>query len=103
MTRAERANVTRLTSLAALTASIAHEAVRGATLGASMLMMAASAMGFSTGPMVDFNAYAMVAEFGLAPDEFPVMLVALGHGLPQNWPQKARPVETVLELVVRPS
>ncbi|SFK75977.1 Nitroreductase family protein [Mesorhizobium albiziae] len=100
MMRAERANVTRLTSLAALTASIAHEAVRSATLGASMLMMAASAMGFSTGPMVDSNAHSLVAEFGLASDELPVMLVALGRCLPRNWPQKPRrPIEPVLELV----
>jgi nitroreductase len=76
------------------------EAVRSAALGASLLMMAASALGLSTGPMVGFDADAVISGFGFGPHEIPVMLVAAGYALPHNWPQKPRlPVQAVLEFV----
>jgi len=76
------------------------EAVRSAALGASMLMIAASAVGLSTGPMVGFDADAVISEFGFGSHEIPVLLVAAGYALPRNWPQKPRlPVQAVLEFV----
>ncbi|MBL6082456.1 nitroreductase family protein [Belnapia sp. T18] len=76
------------------------EAVRTATFGAGTLIYAAHAMGLGAGPMIGFDAEKVVREFGLAADEIPVMLVAVGHALPENWPQKPRrPLSQVLQLV----
>ncbi|PRD44870.1 nitroreductase family protein [Phyllobacterium phragmitis] len=76
------------------------EAIRTATLGAAFLMFAAAAQGFATGPMVGFDPAAVVREFDLAPNEIPVLLMAVGHPAEGNWPQKPRfPVSRVLELV----
>ncbi|MNW07388.1 putative NAD(P)H nitroreductase MhqN [compost metagenome] len=73
------------------------EAVRSATFGASTLMFAAQAMGWGSAPMIGFDAEAVARAFALAPDEVPVLLVAVGAALPQNWPQKPRrPLEQVL-------
>lgn len=76
------------------------EAVRTATLGATTLMLAAHAKGLGAGPMIGFDADAVGATFGLAANEIPVMLIAVGYGTPDNWPQKPRrPVEDVLSFV----
>ncbi|MDP9794235.1 nitroreductase [Catenuloplanes nepalensis] len=76
------------------------EAVRSATFAAATMIFAAHAMGLGAGPMSGFDQDAVSAEFGLAPDEFPVMLLAIGHPAPGNWPQKARrPVADVLDVV----
>ena len=73
------------------------EAVRSATLGAATLMHAAAAKGLVSGPMVGFDAAGVAREFGLAADETPVMLVAVGRAAPGNWPQKPRrPITEVL-------
>jgi nitroreductase len=73
------------------------EAVRSASLGAATLMYAAGALGLASGPMVGFDAGGVAREFGLGPDEVPVMLVAIGRAAPGNWPQKPRrPVAEVL-------
>lgn len=75
------------------------EAVRSATLGAATLMHAAGAMGLASGPMVGFDAVQVAREFNLAPDEVPVMLVAVGRAAPGNWPQKPRrPLAEVLQI-----
>ncbi|MDZ4366390.1 MAG: nitroreductase family protein [Afipia sp.] len=75
------------------------EAVRSATLGAATLMFAAEASGLVSGPMIGFDAEAVAREFGLAPDEIPVMLVAIGRAAPGNWPQKPRrPLAEVLQI-----
>lgn len=75
------------------------EAIRSATLGAAMLMVAAEAMGFASGPMVGFDAQAVAREFGLADDEIPVMLLPVGRAAPGNWPQKPRrPLSEVLQI-----
>jgi nitroreductase len=66
------------------------EAVRSASLGAATLMYAAGALGLASGPMNGFDADAVATEFGLASDELPVMLVAVGRPAPGNWPQKPR-------------
>lgn len=75
------------------------EAIRSATFGASALMQAAQAMGWGSTPMIGFDAAAVAQAFGLAADEVPALLVAVGAALPANWPQKPRrPVAQVLEL-----
>ncbi|HEV7309241.1 nitroreductase family protein [Ensifer sp.] len=66
------------------------EAVRSATLGATTLIYAAEALDLSTGPMGGFDAEGVSREFGLGPDELPVMLLAVGRAAPGNWPQKSR-------------
>lgn len=75
------------------------EAVRSASLGAATLMHAAEAMGYVSCPMVGFDAEGVVRAFALAPQEIPVMLVAVGRAAPGNWPQKPRrPLAEVLEI-----
>jgi len=75
------------------------EAVRSASLGAATLIHAAEALGLASGPMAGFDAEGVVREFGLAPKEVPVMLVAIGRAAPGNWPQKPRrPLAEVLEI-----
>ncbi len=75
------------------------EAVRSATLGAATLIFAAEALGLVSGPMVGFNAESVAHEFGLGPNEVPVMLVAVGRAASGNWPQKPRrPLAEVLEI-----
>ncbi|QDC02190.1 nitroreductase family protein [Mesorhizobium sp. 8] len=75
------------------------EAVRSATLGAATLILAAEALGLASGPMVGFDAEGVAREFGLARDEVPAMLVAVGRAAPGNWPQKPRrPLAEVLEI-----
>ncbi len=76
------------------------EAVRTATFGAATLIYAAEAAGLGSAPMIGFDADAVAREFGLANDEVPVMLLAVGHALPANWPRKPRrPVAEVLQFV----
>lgn len=73
------------------------EAVRSASLGAATLMLAAQGLGFASAPMTGFDAAGVAREFGLAANEVPVMLVAVGHAAPGNWPQKPRrPVDDEL-------
>jgi nitroreductase len=74
------------------------EAVRSATFGAATLILAAHAMGLGAGPMIGFDQDAVAAQFELADNEIPVMLLAVGHGLPGNWPKKPRrPLAEVLD------
>lgn len=75
------------------------EAIRSATLGAATLMYAAEAMGLVSGPMSGFDAAAVAQHFGLAQDDIPVMLLAVGRAGPGNWPQKPRrPLSEVLQI-----
>ncbi|MCR4265925.1 nitroreductase family protein [Nitratireductor sp. ZSWI3] len=74
------------------------EAIRSATFGAATLMFAAAANSLATGAMVGFDPDEVVREFGLGPDEVPVLLMTVGRTLPDNWPQKPRrPLQEVLE------
>lgn len=66
------------------------EAVRTATLSAETLKFAAHAMGLGTAPMIGFDAQAVARDFGLAENEVLVILIRVGHALPENWPQKPR-------------
>lgn len=73
------------------------EAIRSASLAAMNLMTAAQALGLNSAPMGGFDAAAVSAEYGIAPTELPVMLVAIGRPAPGNWPRKPRrPVDEVL-------
>ncbi len=75
------------------------EAVRSATFGAATLIYAAESLGLVSGPMIGFDAQGVVEEFGLAHNEVPVMLVAVGRAAPGNWPQKPRrPLAEVLQI-----
>lgn len=76
------------------------EAIRSASLAAMNLMTAAQALGLASAPMGGFDAAAVSTQFGLAPTELPVMLVAIGRPAPGNWPRKPRrPVGEVLSFV----
>lgn len=66
------------------------EAIRSASLAAATLMIAAEAEGLATCPMIGFDAAGVAREFGLASDEIPVMLVAIGKASEGSWPQKPR-------------
>jgi nitroreductase len=73
------------------------EAIRSATFGAGALIYAAQALGLGSSPMIGFDADAVAKEFDLAPDEVPVLLLAVGYAMPENWPQKPRrPLSQVL-------
>lgn len=75
------------------------EAIRSATLGAATLMYAAAAMNLASGLMGGFDADAVARDFGLAQNETPVVLLAVGRGAPGNWPQKPRrPLSEVLQI-----
>lgn len=75
------------------------EAVRTATFGAGTLILAAQAMGLGAGPMIGFDPAAVARDFALAPEEIPVLLLAVGVARPDNWPRKPRrPLNQVLAL-----
>jgi nitroreductase len=76
------------------------EAVRTATFGAMTLILAAHAMGLGAGPMIGFDHEAVAREFGLDDREIPALLLAVGYGTQENWPQKPRrPLAQVLSFV----
>ncbi|WP_028354962.1 nitroreductase family protein [Bordetella petrii] len=76
------------------------EAVRSATLGAATLMLAAQALDLASCPMSGFDSAGVANEFGLAGDELPIMLVAVGRPSTGNWPQKPRrPLAQVLQVI----
>jgi nitroreductase len=66
------------------------EAIRSASLAAMTLMLAAEAKGLVSGPMVGFDPQALRQEFHIPERYLPVMLIAVGHGAPGNWPRKPR-------------
>lgn len=73
------------------------EAIRGASLAAMTLMLAAEAKGLVSGPMIGFDPDGVKREFNIADRYVPVMLIAAGHPAPGNHPRKPRlPVEAVL-------
>lgn len=78
--------------------AVRDEALRSASFGAMTLMHAAQALGLASCAMTGFDAEGVVASFGLASEEVPVMLVTVGRAASGNWPQKPRrPLDQVLE------
>lgn len=76
------------------------EAVRTATFGASTLIIAATSMGLGTTPMIGFDSKKIKAEFELAENEIPVMLLAVGYAKEENWSQKIRrPLKEILKII----
>ncbi|MCA1400687.1 nitroreductase family protein [Bradyrhizobium sp. BRP56] len=76
------------------------EALRTASFGAAAIIYAARLLGLGSTPMIGFDAEPVHREFGLAKDEVPVLLLAVGPERPGNWAQKPRrPVADVLDLV----
>ena len=74
------------------------EAIRGASLAAMTLMLAAAAKGLVSGPMIGFDPEAVKREFGIAARYVPVMLITVGYAAPGNHPRKPRlSVDTVLK------
>jgi nitroreductase len=64
------------------------------------MIYAARSLGLGSTPMIGFDAEAVHREFGLAENEVPVMLLAVGPERSGNWAQKPRrPVADVLNLV----
>jgi nitroreductase len=66
------------------------EAIRSASLAAMNLMIAATARGLASGPMVGFDPAGVRKEFGISDRFLPVMLVTVGYPAPGNWPRKPR-------------
>lgn len=75
------------------------EAIRSASLASMTLMLAATGKGYVSGAMIGFDATAVAAECGLAANEVPVMLIAVGRPAAGNWPRKVRrSIDEVLSL-----
>ena len=66
------------------------EAIRSASLAAMLLMVAAQARGYMTGPMIGFDPEGVRREFEISDRYVPVMLVTIGYPAPGNWPRKPR-------------
>jgi len=74
------------------------EAIRSGAMAAMVLMIAAQARGYATGPMIGFDPEQVKKLFKILDRYVPVMLVTLGHALPGNSPRKPRlSVDEVLE------
>jgi nitroreductase len=69
------------------------EAIRNASLAAMQLMLAATAKGLDSGPMVGFDSDAFVRAFNVPPRYIPVLLVAIGRAVRHARPTTRLPVE----------
>lgn len=66
------------------------EAIRSASLAAMTLMLAAEGMGLNACAIGGFDAERLTSAFDLHTRALPVMLITVGYGLENNWPQKPR-------------
>lgn len=66
------------------------EAIRGASLAAMALMVAAGDKGLVSGPMIGFDPEGVKREFKISDRYLPVMLITAGYPAPGNWPRKPR-------------
>ena len=66
------------------------EAIRSGAMAAMILMIAARARGYVTGPMIGFDPEQVKKLFNISDRYVPVMLVTLGHAAPGNSPRKPR-------------
>jgi nitroreductase len=82
--------VTMANQMYANPAAQRDEAIRSASLAAMTLMLAAEAKGLVSGPMIGFDPDGVKREFHIPEHYLPVMLLAVGHPAPGNWPRKVR-------------
>lgn len=74
--------------------------MRSATFAATTLIHPARMLGLGAAAMISLDADAVAHEFRLGAQDVPVMLLAIGVALPENWPQKPRrPVAELLQFV----
>jgi nitroreductase len=66
------------------------EAIRGASLAAMTLMLAATAKGLVSGPMIGFDPEGVKQAFDISDQFVPVMLLTVGYAAEGNWPRKPR-------------
>jgi nitroreductase len=66
------------------------EAIRSAALAGMTLMIAASAKGLVSGPMIGFDPEGVKREFRIADRYVPAMLITVGWPAPGNFPRKPR-------------
>jgi nitroreductase len=66
------------------------EAIRSAALAAMLLMVAAQAKGYATGPMIGFDPEGVKREFAISDRYVPVLLLTIGYPAAGNWPRKPR-------------
>lgn len=66
------------------------EAIRGAALAAMNLMLAATAKGWASGPMIGFDPAGVQREFNIPERYVPVLLIAVGPPAKGNWPRQPR-------------
>src|SRR5215510_2456080 len=66
------------------------EAIRSASLAAMLLMVAAQARGYMTGPMIGFDPEGVRREFEISDRYLPVMLITIGYPAAGNGPRKPR-------------
>jgi putative NAD(P)H nitroreductase len=72
------------------------EAIRGASLAAMNLMLAAKGLGYGTCPMIGFDPEGARKEFNIPSHLIPVMLITIGPAKEETQPRKMRlPVSEV--------
>lgn len=53
-----------------------------------ILILAAKSLDLGSTPMIGFDPDGVSREFGLAENEVPALLLAVGYATEENWPQK---------------
>lgn len=75
------------------------ETIRSAALAAMTLMLAASDMGYATGPMIGFDPQGIGELIKLKDNHIPVMIIVIGKQLGEIRPREFRyPLEEVVKL-----
>lgn len=76
------------------------EAIRSASLAAMNLMIAATAAGWASCPLVGFDPQALRTEFLIPDEQLPVMLIAVGRPASGNYTKKSRlPTDSVATII----
>jgi len=79
------------------------EAIRSASMAAMALMLAATAKGWASCPMIGFDNNKLTTHFCISARYLPVMLIAVGQAATGNSAQKPRlPLHEVLAQDIRP-
>jgi putative NAD(P)H nitroreductase len=66
------------------------EAIRGASLAAMNLMLAAKDLGYGTCPMIGFDPEGVRKEFNIPSHLIPVMMITIGPAKEETQPRKMR-------------